>query len=92
MSVFSGKTSDGKYDDLISAEIRSIKKSDKVLSAMERKLKADKRTERKKTVIKMLHRVASKPISQKDGMEMMFGVQTFKKVNDPSHLHKLGGR
>lgn len=91
MSIFKNKTSDRKYDDLISAETKSIKKSDRVMSAMDRKLKKERKEDRKKTVIGLIHRVASKPISQKDGMEMMFGTKTFKQTNRPDGIKKFTG-
>jgi hypothetical protein len=92
MSIFGkGKTSDKKYDDLISAEMRSIKRSERLMSSMEKRLQKDKRADKKRSVVGFIHKIASKPISQQDGMEAMFGVKKFRKTNHPNDVRKFTG-
>jgi len=74
------KNNNDNYDQIINMQKKSLAQDKRTLSLANKRLKTIKKRKRKATFHHILNKVAAKPITRKQGMEMMFGTKDFRDV------------
>lgn len=80
MGIF-GKEKEPSIDDLIKIQKRRLRETKRSNREISKDINREKKEQRKIGFKRIVNKIAAKPISRADGMEMVFGVKQMKKIN-----------